>query len=72
MDMSYNRAWLLIRTINRCFQEPLVTVARGGARGGGAQLTPAGCRVVELYHKMEEDFRITTEPAWRELQDLMK
>lgn len=71
MGMSYNRAWLLIRTINRCFAGPLVIVARGGAQGGGAQLTATGRRVVELYHQMEKDFHTTTRPAWRELQKLM-
>ncbi|MFY8195818.1 MAG: winged helix-turn-helix domain-containing protein, partial [Novosphingobium sp.] len=24
MDMSYRRAWLLVDTMNRCWQEPLV------------------------------------------------
>src|SRR5437899_2383002 len=50
MGMSYNRAWLLIKTINRCFKEPLVVALRGGTTGGGARLTEAGKKALALYH----------------------
>src|SRR5262245_39677021 len=43
--MSYMRAWSLIRTMNRCFRDPLVEAIRGGSRKGGAKLTPNGVRV---------------------------
>ena len=33
MHMSYMRAWTLIRTMNRCFKEPLVVSIRGGKVG---------------------------------------
>jgi len=40
MDMSYNRAWLLVRTMNRSFKEPLVLASRGGdSRGGPGRST---------------------------------
>jgi len=53
MKMSYRRAWLLIDALNRCFREPLVASHAGGARGGGASLTPAGCAVVRHYRAVE-------------------
>ena len=53
MDMSYNRAWLLVRTMNRCFKEPLVHANRGGDSRGGAELTTTGKQVVALYHQLE-------------------
>ena len=31
MRMSYRRAWLLVRTMNECFQSPLVEAEKGGA-----------------------------------------
>ena len=34
MKMAYRRAWLLVDTMNRCFQKPLVVASPGG-RGGG-------------------------------------
>src|ERR1043166_2512499 len=34
MDMSYMRAWNLLKTMESCFKNPLVKKSRGG-RGGG-------------------------------------
>jgi molybdate transport system regulatory protein len=53
MEMSYNRAWLLVRTMNRCFKEPLVMASRGGDQRGGAGLTKTGKQVLQLYQKLE-------------------
>jgi molybdate transport system regulatory protein len=54
MGMSYKRAWLLVETMNRCFQEPLVATSRGGRAKGGAALTPCGHEVLERYRRMEQ------------------
>src|SRR5258706_2882531 len=53
MGMSYRRAWLLVKTMNACFKEPLVDAAKGGVKGGGAQLTRAGERALQSYRRME-------------------
>jgi molybdate transport system regulatory protein len=53
MNMSYKRAWMLVETLNAAFREPLVDSKRGGARGGGAQLTPAGEAVLAHYRRLE-------------------
>lgn len=53
MGMSYRRAWQLVEALNRDFREPMVTTAIGGARGGGAQVTPFGRRVVAAFRAME-------------------
>src|SRR5260370_3733933 len=42
MGMSYRRAWVLTKTMNACFREPLIEAAKGGIGGGGARLTPLG------------------------------
>jgi molybdate transport system regulatory protein len=61
LDMSYMRAWTLIKTMERCFKQPLVSVSRGGAEHGGAKLTATGIKVVKLYREMEaESLRITS------------
>jgi molybdate transport system regulatory protein len=49
--MSYRRAWLLVREINRTLRKPVVATTR--ARGGGAELTPVGEQIVEIYRKIE-------------------
>ena len=53
MGMSYKRAWYLVDTMNRCFVTPLVTANKGGARGGGAELTALGEEVLARFRRME-------------------
>lgn len=53
MGMSYRRAWLLIHSVNQAYRQPLVEASKGGAGGGGAQLTPLGREVLSLYRRME-------------------
>ena len=53
LGMSYRRAWLLVDTMNRCFDAPVVTTEAGGASGGGTRLTPTGAEVVRRYRRME-------------------
>ena len=60
MDMSYNRAWLLVRTMNRCFKQPLVLASRGGDSHGGAALTKTGRQVLALYQKLESKVKSAT------------
>ena len=73
MGMSYMRAWTLIRTMNRCFKEPLVTATRGGMRGGGgAALTPTGRRALALYQQMNRQCLLVVRPGWRQLKTLLR
>ncbi len=53
LGMSYRRAWLLVDTMNKCFREPVVRTAAGGARGGGTLLTELGREVVKRYRRAE-------------------
>lgn len=53
MKMSYRRAWLLVDDLNRMFRQPLVEAQPGGAKGGGARLTPLGLEVVTHYRAVE-------------------
>jgi molybdate transport system regulatory protein len=53
MTMSYRRAWLLIDDLNHMFKMPLVEAQPGGAKGGGAELTPLGREVVAHYRAVE-------------------
>lgn len=73
LDMSYMRAWTLIRTMNRCFRQPLVAAARGGTKGGGgAQLTDLGREVLALYHRMDAKSFAAFQPEWRRLQKMLR
>lgn len=72
LGMSYNRAWLLVRTMNTLFRAPLVDVARGGGTGGGAALTPLGEEVLTLYTRMEQACLEATRTDWTALTHLLK
>ena len=72
MDMSYPRAWGLVREMNALFTAPLVTRTRGGGSGGGAVLTPLGETVLRLYSRMEAACEAVTQADWRTLQALLK
>ncbi len=52
MAMSYRRAWLLVDTMNRCFDSPLVETAAGGKGGGGARITDLGREVLARYRSI--------------------
>jgi len=56
LGMSYRRAWLLVEAINLIFAEPVVVAAKGGAHGGGAEVTAFGRRLVATYRAMEKRF----------------
>jgi len=71
MGMSYRRAWLLTKTMNFCFREPLVEAAKGGIGGGGARLTAMGSKVLALYRSMEDAAAAAAMPAMHELRRLM-
>jgi len=67
MSMSYKRAWLLVETMNSAFREPLVISSRGGAQGGGAQLSATGTEVLTRYRDLE---RTLAEAGTQELDAL--
>jgi molybdate transport system regulatory protein len=72
MEMSYNRAWLLVNTMNRCFKQPLVLSSRGGEKHGGAQLTKTGKEVWRLYRLLEAKFATATRQPLREILARLK
>lgn len=69
LEMSYMRAWTLIRTMNEAFQTPLVEKVRGGAEKGGARLTVRGRRVLRLYRRMQREARRAIAASSRKMLD---
>ena len=72
MGMSYNRAWLHVKVMNESFKEALVHSSRGGNEHGGAALTDAGTRVLELYREIEEKSAKAIKAAATALGKLVK
>lgn len=52
MGMSYKKAWDMIDELNTRGNKPFVISHKGGQKGGGAQLTEAGKKVITAYHKL--------------------
>src|SRR5205085_6366239 len=71
MGMSYRRAWLLAKTMNACFREPLIDAAKGGIGGGGARLTAMGQKVLSLYRAMEDHASTAVVSDMEKLRSLM-
>jgi len=72
MNMSYMRAWKLLKTMEDCFKHPLVRKSRGGTGGGNAQLTTAGEKALALYEKMENECLNATCKTWETLARELK
>lgn len=52
MGMSYKKAWDIVDNLNSRGREPYVISQKGGDKGGGAQLTARGKRIVTAYDKL--------------------
>jgi len=72
LGLSYRRAWVLVDTMNQCFKTPLVIPARGGKKGGGAQVTALGLRIAKLYRTMETKAVQSADKEWRTIQKSLK
>lgn len=71
MGMSYRRAWLLVETMNQCFQAPVVISSAGGKHGGGAQLSPLGVELLGIYRAMMADLEQHVAPHAARLSALL-
>ena len=71
LEMSYMRAWSLVRTMNGAFSSPLVEKLRGGTAQGGARLTASGKHVLRLYRAMERAAMRAIAAEAREMRRLL-
>ena len=72
LDMSYLRAWLLVEQLNDTLREPAVAAAPGGRQGGGAELTPMGQRVIELYRSIKGIAQSSAKEEFRAVGRLVR
>ena len=54
LGMSYRYTWLMVSSMNRCFQEKLVETSAGAGRASGARLTAAGAAILSAYRSFEK------------------
>jgi molybdate transport system regulatory protein len=72
LGMSYRRAWLLIDDMNRTFRAAVVATQPGGAKGGGAALTPFGVALIETYRAIEAQALEAAMPRLRALENSLR
>lgn len=71
LGLSYRRTRDMIDTLNACWRVPLIDTVKGGRKGGGASLTPAGEAVVMHYRKLDAALRRTAQAQGAELLALI-
>lgn len=54
--ISYRKAWRLIHQINELAKEEVVLLKKGGAKGGGTQVTPYGLKLLDFYGGLQKEF----------------
>ncbi len=69
MDMSYRRAWLLLDSMNTCFDQPVVATQTGGKDGGGATVTAFGELLIKEFRDLESQ---VSALATRQMSSLAK
>lgn len=57
MGMSYKAAWQAVDAMNNLADEPLVQRETGGRHGGGTRLTAEGRLTIEMFGRVEEEYR---------------
>lgn len=57
LKISYQHAWTMIEEMNRIAPEPLVILKRGGANGGGAEISTYGERILKEYRQIEAQIK---------------
>ena len=72
LGLSYRRAWTLVDIMNKSFKSYLVEGSAGGKKGGGAQLTPLGKKMIKTYRAMESKAESAMQPDWKVIQHSLK
>jgi molybdate transport system regulatory protein len=57
MNMSNNRAWELVSSMNAQAQKPLVSTQVGGKQGGGAEVTAEGQQMIREFEELQARFQ---------------
>lgn len=56
MEISYRKAWELVRRAEEELGFTLVKKLRGGSEGGKSELTPDGKQLVDAYRQLRQEF----------------
>lgn len=56
MNISYRKAWELVRRVEEDLGFSLVAKSRGGSKGGKSELTTEGKLLVDAYRQLRDEF----------------
>jgi len=65
MDMSYSKAWCLIRSLEERLDFPLLGRKVGGPSGGGSKVTPQGKTLMNHYKRFRKEVEKDLEKIYR-------
>jgi molybdate transport system regulatory protein len=68
MGMSYKKAWDMVNEMNTRGNKPYVVSHAGGEKGGGAEVTEAGNKMLAAY----KDMRIQLDSITLKHKDILK
>jgi len=57
LKISYQHAWTMIDDMNTAAPEPLVLKQRGGANGGGAEISNYGEKILAEYYLIQDQIQ---------------
>ncbi|MDP3875731.1 MAG: TOBE domain-containing protein [Methylobacter sp.] len=69
VGLSYKGAWQIIERANNGSPKTLVSTATGGSKGGGTCLTEAGCALLVLFTRLEQQHRQFLDQLNRNIAD---
>jgi len=70
VGFSYKTAWDGLAAIQHLARQPLLQKTSGGRGGGGAELTPAGLRLIDIWHHLQSSVDSLTRQAQKEIDFL--
>jgi len=68
MDMSYKKAWDLVNELNTRGSKPYVISHKGGEKGGGAEVTANGKKLLNAYRQLTDKLDKVLEKNQRLLE----
>lgn len=66
MNMSYSKAWTIIKNAEKIWGFPLTQRHAGGKKGGFSVLTPQAVYILEKYDVMEKSLKATAHKQFQE------
>ena len=64
LSMSYRAAWGKIKASEERLGRKLLVIQKGGAKGGGATLTPFAKKLISNYQSFKEKIQATTKDVF--------